>query len=426
MAGLTITEKSGQVKSVQQLVNEKRLFMLDYRDMADFVLHEEKFFYAAVMLVYREILDENNSRLNVLGIQLDPSSNEVFTPDMPQKNRYKLAKMFVACADNQIHEFQYHMGFGHLGVEGAVVAIHNRLPKASKKNPESKPHPLRALLEPHLDDTIGINFMARLLLVPEKYAFTDKPFSIGTVQGMKLASKGWARYDFFKSSFPEDLKARGFDEAGTDGLQNYFYREDGFKLWNALGDYTTDAVNHIYADDEAVKADGDLQKWADEMAAKDGAAYTGFPESIGTKKLLAHVLQILIWNFSALHSILDFPQWTYVGYIPNRPNALYQPMPELGEDKADIDEAYIKKCLAPKLQTLFQTTFPWLLSLPSEANLTDLAALKGIHDDVDANFQKSLAKLTEEIKARNAKLEAEGKAPYLYLLPEKVACSVDI
>lgn len=419
---LQATDKQG-TRSVKELISEKRLFMLDYRELADYDLCDftpKTYFLAPVMLVYREIV-ENGSRLNVLGIQLHPSKNEIFTPGMKNHNRYKLARMFVACADTQIHEFRYHLGIGHLSMEPFCISTHNRLPKR-----DDFTHPIRQLLAPHLEGTIGINFLARQTLVAEKGAFTDKTFAVGTQQGLRLASDGWRKWHFYKSSFPEQLAARGFYEDKRDKLEGYYYREDGFKVWNAIGDYTTHTVDKIYATDADVHGDGDLQMWADETSAKDGAAVPGFPSAIKTKKELSHILQIIIWNGSAQHSVINYSQAPYQTLIPSRPNAMYRPMPDLPEDGSDVTEDYLKAALAPEFPMLFQLLFTWLLSLPSDSNLLNLHAFGNRFPDVDAAFHKKMNELTEEFNKRNEELVKSGKAAYIYLLPENVACSVVI
>jgi arachidonate 5-lipoxygenase len=403
----------GQGKSIDELISEKRLFVLDYKQLRNLKNHETMYFYAPVMLVYKEILEDKTSRLNILGIQLDITSKTVYTPQMEHKNRYQLAKLFVASADHQIHEFIYHLGIAHLAIEPIIVAVHNGLPEGN---------PIRTLLEPHFKETIGINYLARQTLVAKEHAFTDQTFAIGTVQALQIVSNAWTEYDFFKFSFPEQLKARGFDEKHSDGLENYFYRDDGFLLWNAIGDYTLDVVQHLYKEDQAVEHDATIQQWAYEM--KNNAKVPGFPAKLATLKELANVLQIIIWNASALHSAVNYPQWSYLSFIPNRPNALYKPMPE--DDGHDITPEYLQLALPGLDPAKFQITFSWLLSMPSDVNLTDANALKEIYPEGDQKFKNSLAEVSQKIDARNQALKQSGKAPYIFLLPRNVANSVNI
>jgi len=402
-----------QEKSLPELISEKRLFLADYKELVHLHRANAMYFKAPYVLMHKETI-EGRSQLNIVAIQLERTPGAtIYTPNGPHPLRYKLAKMFAACADNQVHEFRYHLGLAHLGMEPVIIAIHNALPE---KNP------IRELLKPHLEETIGINFLARQTLIAPVGAFTNNTFAVGTAQGVELASDAWRDYDFYKFSFPEDLKARGFD--GNDGLDGYHYRDDGYKIWDAIGSYATDFVHHHYQDDSAVKADTVLQGWAQEMASKEKAAIPGFKSEIQDRKELAHILQIIIWNGSALHSLLNFPQWPYLGYIPNRPNGLYLDMPK--EDGNDITPQYLQQALLPKFATAFQIAFSWLLSLPSETNLLQLAEKESHHSEHGKKFHKRLVEVTEAINHRNEELRKQGRNPYIFLLPENVACSVDI
>jgi len=405
-----------QEKSIQELITEKRLFLNDYKELVHLKRANDMYFYAPYVLMFKEIVD-GKSRLNVLAIQLKREAGApVYTPNGPHPLRYRMARLFAAVADNQVHEFRYHLGLSHLGMEPVIIAIHNGLPEK---------HAIRELLRPHLEETIGINFLARQTLIAPIGAFTNHTFAVGTAQGVELASDAWRDYHFYDFSFPNDLKRRGFSECGKeDGLEDYHYRDDAAKLWKVIGTYTEDFVKHNYKDDSAVQNDKDIQTWAVEMSSKDKAAIPGFRSEIKTRDELSLILQIIIWNGSALHSFLNFPQWPYLGYIPNRPNGLYLDMP--AEDGKDITPEFLKQALLPKFATAFQIAFSWLLSLPSETNLLDLAEREGKAHEYAERFHKNLRELTKDINKRNDELRKEGKNPYIFLLPENVAASVDI
>jgi len=231
----------------------------------------------------------------------------------------------------------------------------------------------------------------------------------------------WEKFHFFDSSFPGQLASRGFTRNAEDGLTSYFYRDDGFRLWDCIGNYTTNVVNHYYKSDEDVQADKCIQKFAEEMSNPEKANMKGFPTTIGTKALLSQCLQIIIWHGSASHSVINYSQWPYIGFINNRPNGLYKDIPK---GKNEISDEEVEGFLAGPLPRLFQILFPWLLSAPiSEDNLPALRAMSG---EINQAFQDDLKDLTEHIVERNKKLEAEGKTPYVFCLPENIACSVSI
>lgn len=406
---------AAQGKGVEELIADKRLFMVDYRDLLGLEQKAPMFFYAPILLVYKELLDGGESRLNILGIQLDREGGPVYTPGSKAPNRYLLAKMHVACADNQVHQFIWHLGLAHLGVEPMAVAAHNQLIQPG--------HPLGAFLAPHFVDTLGINFLARQTLVAQTDAITDNTFALGTAQGVEIVSRAWKEYDFFGMSFPEQLLARGFDRGEADGLSGYLFRDDGYRIWDALGRYTLGTVSALYANDAAVAADPAIQAWAAESSRPDGAYIKGFPHAIGTRQLLADCLRVIVWTASAMHSTLNYPQYPYTATPLNRAASMYKPMPE-GTD--DIDASFLLEAMPPSQVALFQGMFSWLLSTPSEATLLGFDAVGAAHPEVHQAFQAELAEIGKIIAQRNQQLRDRGLPEYTYLLPANIAASINI
>ncbi|XP_035663564.1 uncharacterized protein LOC118407226 [Branchiostoma floridae] len=406
----------GQGKTTLQLMEENRLFIVDYAPMLGVPATPGKFFYAPIVLMYKEELDCCKSRLNMLGIQLtrDKGKNEVYSPESAKThpNKYMFAKMHVQSADNNVHQFLYHLGYTHLGMEPLVVAMHTHLP------PD---HPIHRLLLPHFKDTIGINYLARHSLVSRIFPITDPMFATSTVGGLVMFLNEWRKYNFMDMAFPEELKRRGFDEAGTDGLEGYFYRDDGFKLWNVYKTYVTGMVNHAYADDQAVQADKALQEFC-KMTEGPGQL-RGFPREISTKKLLIDCLTNIIFNVSAQHSAINFPQYDYYSFIPNRPAQLSSPMPD---GPNDMLESAVLEALPPPQFTTLQVLLSYMLSMPSQTAITGVEAMKEVYPEVHEKFHTQLQNLSKEIKGRNEGLKAEGKFAYTYLDPENVAMSIDI
>uniref|UniRef100_A0A8C4N5P1 Lipoxygenase domain-containing protein n=1 Tax=Eptatretus burgeri TaxID=7764 RepID=A0A8C4N5P1_EPTBU len=236
----------GQDHSLHELIAEQRLYVVDYKALKDIPLHEDKVFYAPIVLLYRELLPYGCSRLMPLGIQLtrNPGRNEVYTPHSPP-NRYLFAKIHVGCADNQLHQFNTHLSLTHLLGEAFCVGVHNNL----------SGHPLGTLLLPHTLDTIGINYIARHSLISQVHPLTDATFSVGTVGGLTLVVDHFRAYRFLEWSFPAELARRGFDERRTDGIADFLYRDDGFLLWRALEAYTCKYVNRLYKTDADVAED---------------------------------------------------------------------------------------------------------------------------------------------------------------------------
>ena len=418
MRGLTYKDSS-----LMNLIQEKRLLMVDLPELKNIKPYsvdepkETMYTYPATALIVQD-KEENETFVDMVGIRLNDTL-PVYTPKSP-KNRWMLAKQHMKNADNQVMQFVWHLGFGHLAVEPFAIAFHNAFSSHSD-------HPIKDILTPHFKDTVGINYVARHTLVSNVIPFTDKTFSTGTVQGLEIMLNAWLKWDFEKSSFPNQLAERGFDREKIDGIQNYYYREDGFKLWDIFGEYTTDFVNAAYATDDEVANDPAVKEWIAEMRDPNKADIPSFPEKITSKQQLAGVLQNIIWKTSAGHAILNFAQYDYGSYVPNYPITMLQPMPE-GEE--EISDEYLQSALPhTKKRILFQVSSAYLLTQPSRyrfAGKLAIAPLEKRFPEVQKRANLRFSALSSDIKVRNMKLQDAGKLPYPYLDPENLPPSIDI
>ena len=60
-------------------------------------------------------------------------------------------------------------------------------------------------------------------------------FSLGTINGLKAFAAKFKTLDFSDICFPLQLKKRGFyRKEESDGVKAYFYRDDGYRLWDAM------------------------------------------------------------------------------------------------------------------------------------------------------------------------------------------------
>ncbi len=406
---------SAQGLTAPQLAEAGRLFLLDYALLDGLPQYRDMYFYAPLALVYRELLDGGKSRLTLLGFQLARGADaEVFQAGQTPPNRYKLARLHLACADNQYHQFIFHLGFAHLAMEPFAVAHHNAFPAE---------HPIGRFLAPHFRDTIGINTLARQTLVSPIVPFTDRTFSPGTVGAMRVFLKAYDEWDFWGTSFPAHLAARGFDEAGTDGVEGYSYRDDGFLIWNALTAYVRDVVETVYQDDAAVAADAVIQGWAAECVDPERAAIKGFPARFDTRDLLVRALTTIIFTCSAQHSAVNFPQFDYLSYLPNRPDSMFKPMPT---ERGEVDEAAILDAMPGFATMQFQVMFAHMLTTPSDHVLADLEGARDLFPALHAKHAARFAEISAVIQARNTALESAGEMPYPYLHPERIAASIDV
>lgn len=279
----------------------------------------------------------------------------------------------------------------------------------------------------------------RTLAAFDKLSFGDYQSSVGVGQFMQLIGKMWSRYSFFeKSGLPNELASRGFTEDVQ--IPGYLYREDGMKLWNAIGSFATDFVDDVFESDEAVAQDEVVQEWAKETTDPDKGAVNGFPTSFEDKETVAKVLQTLMWMASGLHAAVNFPQYEEYGFVPHKSLHLRADLSAMPKDDAKIRE-WMFENMFPHIRTdddwLRESTggtaavdslkTVYLLTTPSKHcidNMTDKFEVHGT--EAYAKFLKTLNVISEEIEARNDEAEKANKPPYNYLNPKNVPASIDI
>lgn len=434
---------TGEIKAkigtdkLKKLCDEKKLFYVSYDDLARLedkwhhawpevnnpdATPEQKeelhYLHAPIAVFY---LDGENE-LDFLGIQLTRTFNApVYTPAEKNKAKWLYAKMSLQNADTNIHEWVSHLANTHLTMEPHFIAIHNVL----RGNVSRDAHPLYSFLRPLTIDTLFLNWAARDTLVSYgSDSMGDRFTSAGVGQIMQLIGMQWERYDFFKSSsLPSELESRGFTE--DFDMPGYYFRDDGMKLWNMMGKYASDFVDEVYASDADVKGDDRIQEWAHFTSASDKLAVPGFPSSFETKEGLAKVLQVLCWVPSGLHAGVNFPQYDYLMFMPNKPLGLMKPMPH--DD--DMNEEWIfENTLCDSSQKDLMLTLNSLV-LPSTHTVNSLEEeidASGYGSKAYAAYKKALEEYGKEVEARNEGLEKQGKFPYVYMHPDNCPASIDI
>ena len=159
------------------------------------------------------------------------------------------------------------------------------------------------LLQPFMKGTIFANFYARHTLIREYESQIDDMFSVGRVGAIKLLS---LNMNFNNLIFPKVMARRGFPEDESDGLRNFFYRSDGYKLWHIMCNYVKNIVYRLYVSDSAVILDSNLQQFASSLANKDLGNIPGFPSFILSRTTLAEVLTAILFTSSVLHHVRNY------------------------------------------------------------------------------------------------------------------------
>ncbi|CAL1409500.1 unnamed protein product [Linum trigynum] len=258
-----------------------------------------------------------------------PQWKQVFTPgncSATEEWLWKLAKSHFLAHDSCYHEIVSHWLKTHACMEPYIIATNRQL---------SAMHPIHRLLLPHFRYTMEINSLARQTLVNAdgiiELGFSPLKYS------MQLSSADYdQRWRFDYEALPKDLIRRGMaveDPSAPHGLkltiEDYPYASDGLILWDGLHQWVADYVNHYYPNPSLIISDAELQSWWTEIRTVGHADKKDEPwwPSLRTPSDLIEIVTTMAWTASAQHAAVNFGQYTYGGYIPNRPSIARTNMP---------------------------------------------------------------------------------------------------
>uniref|UniRef100_A0A673J5I8 Arachidonate 5-lipoxygenase-like n=1 Tax=Sinocyclocheilus rhinocerous TaxID=307959 RepID=A0A673J5I8_9TELE len=354
----------------------------------------------------------NNSQNEILPIAIQLSrqttagvGNTVF---LPSDNQYDwmLAKMWVKSSDFSVHQLVTHLLRTHLISEVFAIAMYRQLAAV---------HPVFKLLIPHVRFTIAINTAAREKLICKSGLF-DKANGTGGIGIVEVIQKAMKTLTYKSLCFPEAMKARGVDN--KEDLPNYYYRDDGMMVWEAVKSFVSDVVRIYYGSDETVQKDEEIQAFAQDVC------FSEFPNSLKTREQLVEYLTLVIFTASAQHAAVNFGQYDWFAWIPNSPSTMRKPPPT---QKGQVDMKYIMESLPDRGRSSWHLGAVWALSQYQDEEL-----FLGVYPDkhfteqsvIEATktFRKKLGEVTNIIKSRNEKL----KLPYWYLSPDRIPNSVAI
>nr|AGU28274.1 lipoxygenase 1 [Vitis vinifera] len=427
--------------TINEAMEKKRLFILDHHDV--FMPYLRRInttstkTYASRTLLFLK----DDGTLKPLAIELSlphPSGdkfgavNKVYTPaeDGVEGSIWQLAKAYAAVNDSGYHQLLSHWLNTHAAIEPFVIATNRQL---------SVLHPIHKLLHPHFRDTMNINALARQILinaggVVESTVFPSK-------HAMEMSSVVYKDWVLTEQALPADLIKRGMaveDSEAPHGLRllidDYPYAVDGLEIWSAIETWVKEYCSFYYKTDEMVQKDSELQSWWKEVREEGHGDKKNEPwwPKMRTVKELIETCTIIIWVASALHAAVNFGQYPYAGYLPNRPTISRRFMPEEGtpeyeELKSNPDKAFLKTITA-QLQTLLGISLIEVLSRHSSDEVylgqrdtpewtLDTTPLKAFE-----KFGRKLADIEEMIIDRNGNERFKNrvgpvKIPYTLLYP---------
>lgn len=219
-------------------------------------------------------------------------------------------------------------------------------------------------------------------------------------------------------------------------IEDYPYANDGLMMWDCIKKWITDYVNHYYPDSKLVESDQELQAWWTEIRTVGHADKKDEPwwPVLKTPKDLIEIITTIVWVTSGYHAAVNFGQYAYAGYFPNRPTIARTNMPT--EDPTDEEwqkfikkpESALLKCFPSQLQATRVMAVLDILSnhSPDEEYLGEKIEKAWADDPVIKEaferFNKSLKVLELIIDSRNENTELKnrngaGIVPYELLKP---------
>ncbi|KAL0421537.1 UNVERIFIED_CONTAM: Lipoxygenase 6, chloroplastic [Sesamum latifolium] len=357
--------------SVEEAIKEKKLFILDYHDLLlPFIekmnaLPDRKAYASRTVFYYSET---GGLRPIVIELSLPPTSSSprnkyIFTHghDATTNWIWKLAKAHVCSNDAGVHQLVNHWLKTHACMEPYIIATHRQL---------SSMHPIYKLLHPHMRYTMEINALARQSLI-NGGGIIEACFSPGKY-AMEISSAAYkSLWRFDKEALPADLLQRGMaveDPTVPGGvklvIEDYPYAADGLLIWAAIKELVESYVEHYYSEPNSISSDVELQAWWDEIKNKghhDKRKEPWWP-NLSTQDDLSDLLTTMIWIASGQHAAINFGQYPFGGYPPNRPTLMRKLIPREG------DADYEKFLQNPE--------YTFLTSLPTQLQATKVMAVQ--------------------------------------------------
>ncbi|WOG82180.1 hypothetical protein DCAR_0101342 [Daucus carota subsp. sativus] len=328
--------------TVDEAIKEKRLFVIDYHDLFLPYVHkvrdlEGTNLYGARALFFRTPLET----LKPIAIELvrpkgrgKDQWKQVYLPgwDSTSGWLWKLAKAQFLALDSGYHQLISHWIRTHCSVEPYVLATNRQL---------SAMHPIYRLLKPHLRYTMNINSLARQDLINAD-GIIESSFSPGKYC-MEISSGAYRElWRFDQEGLPADLIKRGMAEKDPNSdtgvkltIEDYPYASDGLILWKIIKEWVSAYVNRYYPNESYIKSDNEINGWWTEIRTVGHGDKKDEPwwPKLENQDDLTEILVTIIWVASGHHAAVNFGQYDFAAYFPNRPTISRTKMPN--EDKTD-------------------------------------------------------------------------------------------
>ncbi|MBA0553717.1 hypothetical protein Golob_012868 [Gossypium lobatum] len=141
-------------------------------------------------------------------------------------------------------------------------------------------------------------------------------------------------------------------------INDYPFANDGLLIWDSLKQWVSAYVTHYYPNSSVVESDKELQEWWEEIRTVGHSDKKDEPwwPTLRTQQDHIDIITTIIWVASGHHAAVNFGQYAYAGYFPNKPTIARTKMPS--EDPSDQEwklfvenpEASLLQCFPSQMQ----------------------------------------------------------------------------
>lgn len=392
--------------SLAQAIHEGRVFACDFTSLhgvkAGVTFGRNKWLPAPYA-----IFAASDRGLLPIAIQLAPGQGaRVCLPK--DGSAWTAARLAVQVADANVHETVEHLGRTHMVMEAVTLAMKRQL---------AEEHPLRKLLEAHTGCTLAINHSAATNLIAPN-GVVDQAFGGAIESSASLVKAALDSFDLRASIPPRALAARGVDDPSI--ITEFPYRDDALLVYPAIERFARAYVRLYYQQDTDVAGDYELQGFLREFSAQDGGRIRGVGV-VDSVEALGELMSVILWTGTAQHAAVNFPQYPYMGAVPNMAGAFWSQWPPENPDAEDL----LLKLLPPYNLAMAQVYTVLQLSSLRLNRLGHYSPTHFLHPparELVETFQRELDAIEATINERDA-----GRLlSYPFLKPSQIPQSIHI
>ncbi|MCB9663242.1 MAG: hypothetical protein H6732_03950 [Alphaproteobacteria bacterium] len=390
---------------------EGRLLVADYAVLEGLTPgvtddHPKHLWAPIAVYVWQRAAEGREAGLLPVCIQVgqSPGESPMFTP--ADGTSWKMARLVVRVGDSQVQGLMVHFGLCHLVMEAITLAMKRQL---------ATRHPLRALITPHVENTLIANEICRSSLT-NPGGIVDRLQAPVLPEAMGLCVKAVADFRLMASSPAEDCAARGVGD--VDALPVYPHRDDQLAVWDALEPFVDAYVRLYYTRDEDVAGDAELQAFVAELGAEEGGRLQGIGDILTVDRLVALMARI-VFRASAFHASINYALYDF-SYAGSGPTSAFGRGPRGG---AEDDDLAFREMLAPWDIAYEVVSIYYTLQL----------RLNRLGDYGDAFSDPAVAPLVEALQERLAAVDAlvderntRRLLPYVFSRPEQITASIHV